>query len=171
MPISLKIQDVQEWGVLHTRSRFEKSIESKLQSKDIPVFLPTLTNRRVYGNRIRESALPLFPGYLFYDAERASRIDILQTDGVVQMIRSKSPRRLRAEVLNLYQALQRDPVSWREINFKVVGAPVEVIGGPLKGIDGEFIRLASRDHLIIRISILGRSVETLIDQAHVRPLS
>ena len=114
--------------------------------------------------------MPLFPGYLFFDIKKSSRVDILKIDGVVEVLQTPDQRTLSEELLNLYMAIRGNSISWRDINFNVAGTPVEVVGGPLKGVAGEFVRFESNSHLIIRISILGRSIETLIDEAYVKPL-
>lgn len=166
-----KLQIAGDWGVIYTKSRYEKKVEHALNKKSVTVYLPTIDNRRSYRGSIRISQLPLFPGYLFFNSDEITRLELLNIDGVVKVIYPPDPQRLRKELLNLSYALSDRAITWRNMNFTITGQPVEITGGPLKGVEGEFVKFEEENLLIVRITFLGRAIETPIDEAFVRPLA
>src|SRR5436853_261428 len=96
------------WAVAWTKSRRETCLKDYLQSNDVPVYLPVVKRRRVYGRHVRESLIPLFNGYVFFDAERMPRRDVFASRHVADVLIPTEPERLRADLMNLAQALQAD---------------------------------------------------------------
>ncbi|MGD0089453.1 MAG: transcription termination/antitermination NusG family protein [Planctomycetota bacterium] len=158
------------WAAAWTRSRAEKALREYLQIHSVPVFLPLVLSRRVYGRLVRQSQLPLFPGYLFYDAEAISRPEIFASRHVADVLVPDDPQQLRSELESLALALGAD-ASLRECRLGAAGTPVEVVRGPLKGVRGELVRFQAGHRLVLQISFLGKSAELAIDEAFVTRLS
>src|SRR5438309_348634 len=70
------------WWVLHTRPRAEKALARHLFGDRTPFFLPLYAQRRRAGDRVRESHLPLFPGYLFLFGGDDARLSALKSNQV-----------------------------------------------------------------------------------------
>ena len=168
-PESYEIIRGERWSLVHAAPKCEKMVFENLKRREVPAFLPTVAKRSSYGGKIRTKEIPLFAGYLFCDLVNSSRLTVLSLNHVVQVIRAEDPRLLARELANLNDALLRDSTSWREMNFLTKGTKVEVIGGPLKGLKGEFIKIESQTHFLVRVSILGRLIETEIDEAFITP--
>lgn len=159
---------VQEWAAIRCKARCEKVVAGYLGSRGVSSYLPLITRRRVYGARVRESRLPLFPGYLFYDAQGIARERVFESRKVAQVLRAPDPDRLRSDLDNLAQALASDD-RCRCVDFTAPGQPVRVVAGPLIGTSGELVRLGSRSTLVIKVPFLGLAAELNIDEACVRP--
>jgi len=53
------------WYALRVRPRFEKMVASTLLMKGYEGFLPLYRKKSRWSDRIKESVLPFFPGYIF----------------------------------------------------------------------------------------------------------
>lgn len=160
---------VENWAVIHTHSRCEKVVAEYLKNQNVKHYLPLYKKRRRYGKHIRESELPLFPGYLFYDFDAISRTLLFKTHKVTQIIEAEDQLRLKSELKNIDKALSSGEL-FERTDFGVPGRRVMVVDGPLKGVEGEFIKRRNKTKLVIKIHILGMAVETDIDEAYIKPL-
>jgi transcriptional antiterminator RfaH len=168
-PRSGAIETVTRWAVARTKSRCEKVLAEYLQQKNVTHFLPLLNRRRVYGTHIRNSDIPLFPGYLFYDAEAPAAGDIYDSRKVAQVLMPPDPAQFRAEIRNLALALSRN-ADLRETRFGEPGQRVYIARGPFEGLQGELVRYNSHCRLIVRVSFIGKAAELSIDEAFLEPL-
>lgn len=150
------------WWVAHTRSRNEKALAHDLLRKDINYFLPmTWKVRRRKGRTIR-SLLPLFTGYLFFCGAEGQRIEVLRTNRVANLIEVKDQQRLCDELLQIEQALRAGaPLVPHE--YIKAGQHCQVIGGPLTGLHGIFVRTKTATRLVLQVDILGRATSIEID--------
>ncbi len=160
------LPEVENWAVIHTHSRCEKVVAEFLKEKDVRYFLPLINKRRRYGRHIRDSLLPVFSGYLFYDCDGISRADLFRTHKVARIINTKDQEQLKRELKNIDLAIESGNV-FERADFEQIGRVVRVIDGPLKGIEGEFIRRKNKTKLVIKIHILGMAVEADIDERYV----
>ena len=60
--------------------------------------------------------------------------------------------------------------SLRECDFARRGTPGKVLRGPLRGVEGDLVRLADESRLVVRVSFIKRSAEVPIDESYVEPL-
>ncbi len=161
--------NVKIWGVARTKSRCEKSFAEYLRIKNVPVFLPLVANRRVYGRHIRVSHNPLFSGYVFFDGNALSRAEVFASRRIAEILIPPDQGELKHDLEQVAFALQKDN-SLRENKFGEVGRPVFVKSGPLKGLSGEFVRLGNDGKLVIKVSFIRKAVEMGIDEAFVEPI-
>ena len=75
------------WYALHVRSRHEKSVHAQLQGKEQDAFLPTYLVKNKWADRWKTVSLPLFPGYVFCRFDIAARYSVLETSGVIDVVR------------------------------------------------------------------------------------
>lgn len=163
-PLHLPV--AQEWVAAWTKSRAEKALRKYLETRGVPVFLPLVVSRRSYGRLVRQSQLPLFSGYVFYDAASISRSEVFASRYVADVLVPNDTKQLRCELESLAVALASD-ASMRECRLGGIGSLIEVVRGPLKGVRGELVRFQTGHRLVLHISFLGKSAELAIDEAFV----
>ena len=159
-----------EWFAIHTRPRHEKSATRLLDLKGLESFLPLHRSRQRWSDRAKDVDLPLFPGYIFCKFEIGARVPVLETPGVVKIVRFGSeyvPVDLQ-EVEALQQLMRSGLPSepWPQIE---VGEPVVVAHGPLAGCQGILIDARKQVRLQLSVTILGRSVAVEVDRDWVGP--
>ena len=160
------------WLVLRTRSRQENVVHDVLQQRDIHAFLPKQRSARLHGGRTRSTEMALFPGYIFVQP-RPEQLGALRTvRGSCGLLMSAGRHA---------QVVERDLEAIRimvssgaplEVQPQLVaGQAMEVIAGPFRHAQGQYVCSRGRQRLVINLALIGRSLSVEIDAAHVRPVA
>ena len=80
-------QDNKKWIAVYTKPRHEKTVENELLKKGFEVYLPILKERRKWSDRKKWVEFPLFRSYIFVKTEIKNSLFVLQTLGVVKVIK------------------------------------------------------------------------------------
>jgi transcription antitermination factor NusG len=160
-----------QWYALHVRPRFEKHVEMHLEEKGYEVFYPTYTTTRQWSDRIKSLSLPLFPGYVFCRFNVHSRLPILVTPGVNQVVGAgKTPITVdEAELLAIRRVLESG-VAAQPWPFLKLGETVSIENGPLEGLTGIVTRIKNSYRLVVSVSLLMRSVAVELDSHWIKPV-
>jgi transcription antitermination factor NusG len=146
-----------EWSAAHVHSRAEKALARLFTTWGTPHFLPLALRQRSYGARRRESTVPLFPGYVFFDGGSVDRHQVLATNKVTRIIPSPEPERLRRELESIRQAILAD-ATLSEFLFGEPGCPVVIRRGPMAGIEGILVQHKGRGRLVLEVRLIGRAL-------------
>src|ERR1017187_5516657 len=154
------------WYAVHTRSNFEVRVADQFSAKNIENFLPAYEEIHQWKDRKRRVLLPLFPGYLFVRIgdHTETRLPLLQTSGVVRIVGQggKHEPVLDHEIEAIRIVLKSNTRCLAH-PFLREGAWVRVKRGPLKGVQGYFVRLKNQSRLVISVNVLSQSVATELD--------
>ncbi len=161
------------WYAVWTHSHCEQSVSHQLSSKGFAAFLPEMSQWSKRGGEKRLIRVPMFPGYLFVrDAmDKTSYIEILKSRGVVRILEDGWTRLTPvpdSEIDAIQHVVQAEvPVFAHEHLSE--GDRVEVVEGPLAGIEGLFVQdKLTKGRLVLNIDLLGRSVAVEVDCTAVR---
>ncbi len=158
-----------QWWVLHTRSRAEKTIASDLTRNHVKHYLPLVRCKRVYGSRIREVSIPLFPGYVFLCGQDSDRIAALKTNRIANVLEVPDQDRFRADLLQVQQVIEsEEPLDL--CPRLIEGARCRVLRGSLAGIEGIVIQRKGPWRVFVSVQFLGQSVEMEIDSTMLEVL-
>jgi transcription antitermination factor NusG len=161
---------VEKWAVVWTKPRCERCVEEYFERLQVPCFLPRISRRQIYKSGVKSWSAPLFSGYIFYDQLRIERHKVFESRKVVDILVPPDPGALAFELSQIAMALDRDS-SLREARFGQKGRPVRVIRGPMKGMQGEIVRIGGGScMLVLRINFLGKAAELVIDESCVEPI-
>jgi len=166
-----KASDGLLWFAIQVKSTHEKRVTSLLQYQTYECFLPLYTSRRRWSDRIKRVELPLFPGYVFTRFTPVDRIPILKTPSVISIVGiGATPTPIdECEIA----AIQRAVASGFGLSphpFLQIGQRVRINGGSLCGLEGIIADVRKRDHLILSVTLLQRSVAVEIDSAWATPI-
>jgi transcription antitermination factor NusG len=75
------------WFALRVRPKHEKSVFRLIEYQGLEQLLP-LHHVRRWATRTRDVQVPVFPGYLFCRFDRKSWARVVQTPGVIDVVRS-----------------------------------------------------------------------------------
>jgi transcription antitermination factor NusG len=138
------------------------------------VFLPKIVKwaRAAHGRTRAEH--PLFPGYFFLRAtlDKSTHAEVLRARGVVRVLGERWDR-LAAIPDEEVDAIQR-MVTCGQTAFGYQtpqgGQRVRIVDGPLKGLDGQFIRAHTTQGIfVVSVTLLQRSVATEVPASCVQP--
>lgn len=142
---------------------------TQLRDKQIDAFLPTVTRWSRWKDRKKQIDWPLFPGYCFVHIARAEALAVQKCVGVVQIVSNQGalaaiPDREIEDIRTLVTSeLAYDPCP-----LVSVGALVEVVGGPLRGVVGRLSRKGTKARLVLAVNLIGQGVCVEVDAADVR---
>lgn len=153
------------WYVAHTRSRHEKILAQELGRLQIPYYLPLaqkMTRSRT-TRRISRSQVPVFPGYLFFNATQEQRYSALRTNRIAHVLEVSDQERLVRELTSIRLLLSTEHDFLVSARLKV-GDWGRITSGPLVGLEGVITRLTGRFRLTMNVTILGQSVSIEVDR-------
>lgn len=157
------------WFAIWTRSRHESRVLTQLQQKHIDAFLPTITRWSRWKDRKKRIDWPLFPGYCFVHIDPADSLPVLKCSGVVSIVSTNGrPAVIPAEEIDSIRTLVSSELSYDPCPLIHVGAKVEVVSGPLRGVIGRLVRKGTNARLVLAVDLIGQAVSVQIDAADVR---
>lgn len=146
-----------QWYVLYTRSRAEKKVEAELLAQGIECFLPLQKKLRQWKDRKRWVEMPLISGYCFVYINRAEYDKVLQVHNVVCYVtfEGRAVPIPNQQISYLRQMLKQNDfdINVSHENFKA-GKKVEIIKGPLLGLQGELIEIRGKNKFMLKIKEL-----------------
>ena len=162
---------MKQWIVGYTKARHEKTVVELLNEKEIETYLPLIRQRRKWSDRMKWVEMPLFNSYVFIRTELKDQLNILQTRGVHHIVKFQKNIAVvpDVQIKNLNQMREGgfEPLA---ADYFVVGDEVEVVGGPMRGIDGIVTRSEGKDRLIIKIDAIQGAVAVQIDRRYLKAI-
>jgi transcriptional antiterminator RfaH len=162
--------DSQRWLVLHTRPRAEKALVRRFLGRSLPFFLPLYQKRWRSRGRLLCSYLPLFPGYVFLRGGPEARLEALQTNLVANCLPVEDQEQLHADLRRVHHLMTSGEPLVPEDRLQP-GTLVEIIDGPLKGLQGKVLREGKRLKFFVEVNFLQRGASVEIDKWMIRALS
>jgi transcription antitermination factor NusG len=160
------------WIAVYTKSRHEKAVYSLFSDKGIETYLPLIRRKRKWSDRTKWIDVPLFRSYVFAFIDLKDYLDVLQTDGVLHIVKFRNHIATipESQIEGLRQMIDGgyDPVP---IEYLVLGDKVRIRGGPLTGIEGIVSRIDGVDRFIIKIEAIQHAVSVQIDRKFLKPIS
>jgi len=148
-----------KWMALYTKPRWEKKVDRILLQKGLNSWCPVQKTERQWSDRKKIVEVPLFTSYVFVNITPEERLNVLQTDGVLNFVHYLGkPAVIRDEEIALIKSyLQEDEAivtvqsaqSFRE-NDKVV-----ISQGVFMDNSGTIIR-SSNKKVYVRLESLGQ---------------
>ena len=154
----------EQWFALGVAARHEKAVSRMLHHKGYETFLPLYASRHQYARRSREFELPLFPGYVFCRFNPLTRLPILTTPGVLQVVGAgRVPIALDQNEITALQTAVQARARMLPWPYWQAGQKGRITDGPLAGIEGIVIGVKQLVRLVLSVTLLKRSVLLEID--------
>lgn len=168
---ALALADVEpHWYAAYTRSRHEKRVAEQLSRRAVEHYFPQYETVNRWKDRRVLVSLPLFPGYVFAHIPLCERLRVLTIPGVVRLVGFNGvPAPLPGEEIEkLRQGL--GGLCPRPHPFLVAGDRVEIVEGPLAGMEGILLRRKGVFRVVLSLDLIKSSVCVDVDANAVRPL-
>jgi transcriptional antiterminator NusG len=157
-----------EWFAFRVRGKHEKNVAFHLREKQKECFVPLVRSSRKWGKRVVPVEVPLFSGYVFARSERFGMLSILNTPGVVDVIKAgNSPVPISDAEISAIQRAVDARVPIESCPYVDVGQRVEVRRGPLTGVIGIVTEHRKNDQLVLSVSLIRCSVVVHVDLSDV----
>jgi len=159
------------WYAIQVRVRYEKSVALSLRQKGYAEFLPLFHELRQWSDRIKDQEFPLFPGYVFCRFDSHHCLPILTTPGVIQLVGAGGTLiPVDDREISDIQTVVLAHLCLRPTGYIEVGERVQIVAGPLKGIQGILCSVNKDLRLTLSISLLQRSVSVTVERGWIRSL-
>jgi transcription antitermination factor NusG len=166
--MNINSQFTHAWVCVQTQVRKETVAAAHLQFRGYEVYLPVYKKHKSWSDRIVTVECPLFPGYLFcrYDAVKPP---IVTTPGIVSVLGPAGrPETVPEGEIAAIQIMLRSGFAVLPHPYLQEGETITMTGGPLKGIQGIFVKNKSEMKVVVSIKLLQRSVAVEVDRQSVK---
>jgi transcription antitermination factor NusG len=155
----------QLWLAVSVRSRCEKSVRRILDYKGYATSLPL---RKCWHTRrsgsVWESEKPLIAGYVFVAHYAQNPFRMVTTPGVVEIVGfGDEPGLIPAADIEALERLAASLLPVSQWAYTPVGQEVQLIGGPLRGVQGIVVRESGSTRLVVNVRLLQRAVAVEIE--------
>ncbi|HEX4227157.1 MAG TPA: UpxY family transcription antiterminator [Bryobacteraceae bacterium] len=156
------------WFAIRTRSNFEKTTSAVLGSKGYEQYLPLYSVKRRWSDRVVETHLPLFPGYVFCRFDPKARVPILSAPGVVAIIGfGTEPAPIPDQEIEAIQTVLNSGLAAEPCPFLREGQRVRIKHGSMAGVEGILTKKKNDLRMVVSVTMLQRSVSVEIDNASI----
>jgi transcription antitermination factor NusG len=158
------------WYAIHVATKKETQTTSLLSAKGYECFLPVYTKRSTWSDRIKVTSEPLFSGYVFSRFDVTQRLPILVTPHVHGIVGAgKMPIAIPDHDIQAIRVALDNHMFVEPCESLQKGDVVRVTQGPLKGVEGVFIRYQRGSRLVLSLALINRSVAVEMDRSCVQP--
>jgi transcription antitermination factor NusG len=159
------------WFAVSVKHQHERRTQSALAAKSVPTLLPLYRTRARWSDRVKETELPLFAGYLFCRFTRAERTSILATPGVRSIVGFGGvPAPIESAEIEALETMLASNLPVSPWPYLKPGDRVRVEHGPLRGLEGALIREKDSFRLVIGIQLLQRSIAAELEAEMISPI-
>jgi len=159
-----------KWYALAVKHQHERSAGEAFQSKGFETLVPLYRTTRRWSDRVRETDLPLFAGYVFCRFEYHDRVALLKTPGVWRIVGfGGTPTPIEDDEISAIQTMVESKVPIGPWPYLKPGDRVKVERGPLRGLEGTILREKDIQRLVISVELLRRSIAAEISPDAVIP--
>ena len=162
---------MRQWIAIYTKPRHEKTVLNQFVEKGIISYLPLIRQKHRWSDRMKWVETPIFKSYIFACIDLKDNLEVLQTRGVHNIVKFHNKIAVIPEIqiTNLKKMIEGgfDPYP---SDYFVLGDEVEVVGGPLRGLNGIVSRNDTPDKLIIKIDAIQHAVAVQIESKYLKPI-
>ncbi len=158
------------WWVVHTKPRVEKAMARLLLRSRQAFFLPLYERQWRNKNRLFRSFLPLFPGYLFVLGAGRACLAPMEKSLASRVLFVPDQSQLQGNLTQVYRLITSGLTPTPEKRLQP-GTAVEILSGPLAGLQGKVLRRGNRLNFVIAVQFLQCGVSVELDSSMIRPLA
>jgi transcription antitermination factor NusG len=179
---------VKTWYALTVKHQHEQVVRSALEFKGFEALVPTYRVTKRWSDRVKELDVPLFSGYVFCRLSVGiealgqgndalgqgidDRALVLNTPSVSRVVGFGGvPAAISEAEIQAIQKAMAAGIALRPWPHLKSGDRVRVERGPLRGVEGLFLRDGAGHQLVIAVALLQRSVAVTMDADTVAPIA
>jgi transcription antitermination factor NusG len=158
----------EDWYALVVKPRHDKAVSRTLENKGYRTLVPLYKKLHRYPARLKETELPLFPGYVLCRFNSQTRLPILTTPGVLRIVGAgRVPVPIDEREISSLETALRCELPIQPFPYLEKGQRVRITEGALAGVEGVIMSFKQCVRLVLSITLLQRSVLLEIDRDHV----
>lgn len=159
------------WYILYTKPRAEKKLHEELLESNIDSYLPIITEKRKWSDRIKTIHSPLFSSYLFVkiDYQNESK-SVLKKNHALQFIHFEGKPAIldeeEIEMIKIFLKEYPDKLKVEEMEKIQIGNEIEIKSGPFAGKKGIIEKIKNKTYLVLKLKTINKvlSVEVNLNE-------
>jgi transcriptional antiterminator RfaH len=160
------------WIAVNTNPHRERMVLENLQRQGLTAYCPMMRRTRSHARRVETVLRPLFPGYLFVQANAGLKRwrPILSAHGVRGVVRTgDDPSFVDDALIAGLRMREVDGAVVRPQSPYRIGQQVTISGGPFDGLITTILELDERDRLIVLLNVMNRGLRIKLSGDMVAP--
>lgn len=152
-----------KWYAVYVKSRAEKKLYSELVRMGVEAYLPLVSKKKQWSDRVKIVEEPLLRGYLFVKVSTKEYFDVLNVNGAVAYVAFLGkPAEIQENQIYALRMFQEKVNEGVQVTRDVLnkGQKVKVVLGLLAGMYGEIVEFRGKKRIVLRFDNLGYSVFT-----------
>ena len=166
-------KDDRVWMVVYTKSRYEKKVDTTLISKRIESYCPTRKVEKQWTDRKKIIEEVIFRSYVFVRINKEERLEVLQTDGVINFIYyCGKPATIRDEEIDIIKMFLNEKshsVSTIETDLFETDTLVRINHGVFMDNEGTILR-SNKKKVYVQLTSLSQVLVIEFPVEHVTPI-
>ncbi len=144
----------------YTAPRAEIKVAQRLETIGITYYLPLRIVYRQWSDRKKKVSVPAFPSYIFVNVDQTEYHTAINQPGMVRYIYfGGMPAVLNEKtMLHIRRILETDEMAELCDCKPSPGEKYIIPSGPLKGIEGEILRLKGNTHFVLEVKEWGKYI-------------
>jgi transcription antitermination factor NusG len=157
-----------QWYAVYTKPRWEKKVALLLTERNVSNYCPLNKVERSWKDRRKVVLEPLFKSYVFVHVSSKEKLDVLQTDGVLNFVKwLGQPAVIRKEEIQMIKNFLREYNNVKVENTEIrLEDRVRISNGPLKEHEGNVVGIKGKT-VIIYLPSLKISLYAEVDKSNV----
>jgi transcription antitermination factor NusG len=166
------MDNILTWHALYTRSRYELKSSEILKQKGVEVYVPVQRVMRQWSDRRKLITEPVIRSYVFVRISRQQYDSVLDTIGIVRYVFfCGKPAHIPDAQIQILKAVLGAEVEVDCMpDLLKPGMPVRVNAGPLCGLEGELVRMAGRNKVVVRLETLRQALLISLSPLLIEPV-
>lgn len=157
------------WIVLKLLPKKEQQVMARLEAEGYSFYFPTVKQFKICNNKKEPTQVPLFTGYIFVKVRSNEAETCLHflpgTNGILSIGGQKAyATDAEIEVLDKACRLRTPP---EVVNEVIVGEPITIKSGSLKGITGIVKQIMNKHYIYIEIGTTGMNLKLNLSESIV----
>jgi len=160
------------WIVVNTNPHRERLVLENLRRQALNAYCPMVRKQRSHARRIETVLRPLFPSYLFVQANAdLKRWQPLQsTHGVRTVVRTgDDPSFIADAFIAGLKMREVDGAVVRPPSPYQIGQEVRITGGPFDGFIATILDLDEKDRMLVLLDVMHRGIRIKLNGEMVTP--
>jgi transcriptional antiterminator RfaH len=160
------------WIAINTNPHRERMVLDNLERQRLSAYCPMIRKQRSHARRVEMVLRPLFPGYLFAQAngDLTRWRPILSMHGVRTVVRAgDDPSFIDDEFITGLKLREIDGAVVRPPSPYRIGQEVRITSGPFDGFISRILELDEKDRLVVLLDVMQRGVKIKLSSEIVTP--
>lgn len=175
--IMKQIETNNNWYVIYTRPKFEKSICNDIEFMNkgqdrYHSYLPVKKIIRKWSDRMKKIEEPLFSCYVFVQSELKYITELLQITGVVRLLSSERvPTSISSQEIERIRRIETRTSDIQNEPYFTTGDRVMVTNGVFASMEGMLIKKVNRSpRFLIRLPLLKQAISVEISMDDIQKI-